>query len=125
MDNEVWYKLECLQIQRAVFNVYKNMGRGHQVTDYKASLIDEFSKLGIPFTEQPQPNHCQLEKFNEPYSPHFICHGIIAVKIKVLPATHHEHKTRIGNYLKASKTRLGILANFGCHPRATVEKFAL
>ena len=123
MHNEVWYKLECSQIQRAVVNVYQKLGRSLQETDYKEELRNEFSKLGIPYADYN--DSCTALKSAKPliqYQPHFICHGVIAVKIKVLPTTHHEHKTRISNYLKASKNRMAILANFGAQPHVTVEK---
>jgi GxxExxY protein len=123
MHNEVWYKLECSQIQRAVVNVYQKLGRSLHETDYKEELRNEFSKLGIPYSDYSESD-ATSKNVQQPlhYQPHFICHGVIAVKIKVLPTTHHEHKTRIGNYLKASKNRMAILANFGAQPQATVER---
>ena len=123
MHNEVWYKLECLQIERAVTNVYQKLGRAQSIHDYQDELSLEFDKLGIPFARQNAVEVAeQKAKLDDFYSAHFICHKVIAVKIKVLPSTHYEHTNRVSNYLRKSNHRLGLLANFGCQPRATVEK---
>ena len=122
MHNAVWYKLECLQIQRAVVNVYQKLGRNLAEADYRQELSAEFNKLGIPFSNyQPSVSVGKQAHTLTHSLPHFICHGVIAVKINVLPTTQHEHIARASNFLKTSKSRLAILANFGAQPNATVE----
>jgi GxxExxY protein len=59
------------------------------------------------------------------YIPDFVCHKTIIVELKALAATTGEHKAQVLNYLKASKIRLGLLVNFGCHPKATIERIVL
>jgi GxxExxY protein len=36
-----------------------------------------------------------------------------------------EHKAQVINYLKATNLKLGLLINFGSHPKAQIERFAL
>ena len=36
-----------------------------------------------------------------------------------------EEKTQILNYLRITKSKLGLLINFGSYPRVTIERFAL
>ena len=42
--------------------------------------------------------------------------------LKVLAVTTGEHKTQVLNTPKATGMHLGLLANFGCYPNATVER---
>jgi len=65
------------------------------------------------------------EPLQQSYIPDFICHQFIVVELKALAATTGEHKAQVLNYLKATGMRLGLLANFGCHPKATIERIVL
>ena len=126
MDEEMLYREVCYQIQGAVFEVYRGMGCGFLEAVYKECLGKELSKRGIPFVA-----HQELRLFykGEPLRqtciPDFICHESIIVELKALAATTGEHKAQVLNYLKATGMRLGLLANFGCHPKATVERIVL
>ena len=123
MHNEIWYKIEYSQIQRAILNVSDKLGRSQALSDYKNELVHEFKKLGIPFSEQKNIKSEEKIPNNEDcHCPHFICHGVIAVNIKVLPHTHFELTNQASHYLRISKNKIGILANFGCNPRVTIEK---
>ena len=126
MDEEILYREESYQIQGAVFEVYREMGCGFLEAVYQECLEKELSKRGIPFVA-----HQELRLFykGEPLRqtciPDFICHESIIVELKALAATTGEHKAQVLNYLKATGMRLGLLANFGCHPKATVERIVL
>jgi GxxExxY protein len=54
-----------------------------------------------------------------------VCYGSVIVEIKALSATNGAHKAQVLNYLKATSMHLGLLVNFGCHPKATVERIVL
>jgi GxxExxY protein len=36
-----------------------------------------------------------------------------------------EHRAQIINYLRATGLRLGLLVNFGCAPKARIERFVI
>jgi len=59
------------------------------------------------------------------FFPDFICHESIIIELKALASTTGEHKAQVMNYLKATGLRLGLLVNFGCYPKATVERIVL
>ena len=59
------------------------------------------------------------------YVPDFICFDSIVVELKALGAIAPEHRAQVMNYLKASKLGLGLLVNFGCSPKARVERIVL
>ena len=65
------------------------------------------------------------QALKQTYKPDFICYGKIIVEIKALSATTGEHKAQVLNYLKATREKLGLLVNFGCYPKATIERFVL
>ena len=65
------------------------------------------------------------ELLRQTYRPDLICFDTIIVELKALSATAGEHKAWVLNYLKATGKRVGLLVNFGSHPRATVERIIL
>jgi len=54
-----------------------------------------------------------------------VCHDSIIVELKALSVTTGAHKAQVLNYLKATGMHLGLLVNFGCHPKATVQRIVL
>jgi GxxExxY protein len=65
------------------------------------------------------------ETLRQCYRPDFVCYDTIIVEIKALSAIAGEHKAQVLNYLKASGHKLGLLVNFGCYPKATVDRLVL
>jgi len=126
MEEKLWYREECYQIQGAVFDVYKEMGCGFLEAVYHECLGREFLKRDIPFTE-----HQELKLFykgdalRQTYIPDFVCYESIIVEIKALSVTTGAHKAQVLNYLKATGMRLGLLINFGSYPKATIERIVL
>ena len=54
--------------------------------------------------------------------PYLICYDSIVVELKALSETTGEHQAQVLNYLKATGNNLSLLANFGCYPKATIER---
>jgi GxxExxY protein len=44
------------------------------------------------------------------------------VEIKAVSKLNDEHRSQVHNYLKATGHRLGLLVNFGHHPRLEWER---
>lgn len=126
MDKQILFKEECYQIQGAVFEVYREMGCGFLEAVYQECLEKELARRAIPFVAQ---HELKLVYKGEPlkqiYKPDLICFDSIIVELKALSSTTGEHKAQVLNYLKATGMRLGLLVNFGCHPKATVERLVL
>lgn len=126
VDEDILYRDECYQIQGAVFEVYREVGCGFLEAVYQECLEKELSKRGIPFIAHPELRlSYKGELLRQTYIPDFICHQSIIVELKALAITTGEHKAQVLNYLKTTGMRLGLLANFGCHPKATVERIVL
>lgn len=126
MAGSILYKDECYQIQGAVFEVYREMGCGFLEAVYQECLERELKLRNIPFLAQPT---LKLEYKSEPlcqtYKPDLICFDSIIVELKAISATSTENQAQVLNYLKATGMRLGLLVNFGCYPKATVERLVL
>jgi GxxExxY protein len=120
------FEEETYAIRGALFEVYKEMGSGFLEAVYQEYLEKELHKSGIPFIAQPE---LQLMYKSEPlqqtYKPDFICYDQIILELKAVTEIAPEHKAQVINYLKATNLKLGLLINFGSHPKVQVERFAL
>jgi GxxExxY protein len=126
MDGEILYREECYQIQGAVFEVYREMGCGFLEAVYQECLGKELLKRGVPFVAHQELRLCYKdEALQQTYIPDFICHNSIILELKALALTTGVHKVQVMNYLKATRMHLGLLVNFGSHPKATVERIVL
>lgn len=120
------YREESYAIMGACFEVYKEKGCGFLEAVYQECLELEFADRGIPFQVQVplllaykgRPLKCR-------YTPDFICHERIVVEVKAMSALTDENRAQLINYLRASGFRLGLLVNFGHHPKLEYERFVL
>jgi GxxExxY protein len=107
----------------ACFAVYKNKGCGFLEPVYQECLEIEFDFLGL----QAQPKMAlQLEYrgkiLRQTYQPDFICFDKILVEIKAVSGLVDEHRAQVLNYLNASGLQLGLLINFGHHPKLEYQR---
>jgi GxxExxY protein len=122
----ILFKDECYAIQGAVFEVYREMGCGFLEAVYQECLEKELAVRSIPYVSQQELRlNYKGESLRQTYKPDLICYGNIIVELKALSSTTGDHKAQVLNYLKATGIRLGLLVNFGCHPKATAERIVL
>jgi GxxExxY protein len=123
---KILFKEECFAIQGAIFEVYREMGSGFLESVYQECLSKEFISRGVPFLEQVMLSlSYKGDKLAQIYKPDFICYDKIILEIKSVKETNDEQRAQLFNYLKATSLRVGLLANFGHFPRATVERIVL
>ena len=126
VDQKLLFEKETYAIRGAIFEVYREMGCGFLEAVYQECLEKEFTRRGIPFAAQQELRlSYKGEPLKQTYKPDFICYGAIIVELKALSATTNEHKAQVLNYLKATGLKLGLLVNFGSHPKATIERLVL
>jgi GxxExxY protein len=65
------------------------------------------------------------EELKQTYKPDLICYDKIIIELKALRDLTGEHRSQVLNYLKGTDLRLGLLVNFGCSQKATVERIVL
>jgi GxxExxY protein len=120
---EILYKEESFRLMGACFEVYKEMGCGFVEPVYQECLEIELELQQIPFRPQRE---LELQYKNrvleQKYKPDFTCFDKIILEIKAVSALTDEHRAQIHNYLKATRYRLGLLVNFGHHPKVEWER---
>ena len=123
---KVLFREESYLIQGAIFEVYKELGLGFLEGVYQESLEHELRIRNIPFVAQPELTiNYKGIKLSQKYRPDLICHEKIIIEIKAVSDLRPEHQAQTLNYLKATGIRLGLLVNFGSHPKATIKRLAL
>jgi len=120
------YADESYRIMGSCFEVYKDKGCGFLEAVFQECLELELADQDIPFEAQPRLalsyKGCPLK---QTYSPDLICFGKIIVELKAVSVLADEHRAQVHNYLKASDLRLGLLVNFGHHPKVQYERIVL
>jgi GxxExxY protein len=121
---ELLFERESFAIRGAVFEVYREMGSGFLEAVYQECLEREMALRGIPFeVKKTLKIAYKGALLTKVYTPDFLCYGKVLVEIKAVRRIAPKHKAQILNYLKATNMRLGLLVNFGSHPKATVERY--
>ena len=124
MEEKILFKEESYRIIGACFEVYKEMGSGFLEAVYQECLRIEFTEQGIPFVEKPLLalffKGGELEK---KYEPDFVCFDEIIVEVKAVKQLTDDFRAQVINYLKSTKKQLGLLVNFGHHPKLEHERY--
>ncbi len=124
-DEKVLYPDECYAIKGAIFDVYREMGCGFLEAVYQECLEKEFRDRDLPFEAQKELNlSYKGEPLAQIYKPDFVCYDKIIVELKAVKELAPEHKAQLLNYLKTSGLELGLLVNFGSHPKADIIRMA-
>jgi GxxExxY protein len=117
------YPDECYKIVGACFEVYKEKGCGFLESVFQECLALEFELQGIPFVAQ---SGLSLEYKGRPlrqtYIADFICWDKVVVEVKAVSHLADEHRAQVLNYLNATGFKLGLLVNFGHHPKLEWER---
>lgn len=123
---KILFKDEVYTIQGAIFEVYREMGCGFLEAVYQECLEKELRLRSIPFVSQKELNLAYKgQPLEQCYRPDLICFDKIIVELKAVSELANEHKAQLFNYLKASNLHLGLLVNFGHHPKAQIERIIL
>jgi len=126
MKERIIYKDECFTLQGAVFEVYREMGHGFLESVYQECLQKEFTARRVPFIAQPPLALLYKgQAIEKVFRPDFICFDKIVIELKAVKEIISEHKAQVLNYLKATGMKVGLLVNFGSHPKATVMRLVL
>ena len=119
------FKEETYKIRGAVFEVYKEMGSGFLEAVYQECLRKEFQLQKIPFKEQAKLSiSYKGQALEQRYQPDFICFGSVIVEIKGIKSLNESHSSQILNYLRATGLKVGLLVNFGAHPKVEITRLA-
>jgi GxxExxY protein len=122
MADLIWRE-ESYAIMGACFEVHKEQGCGFVEPIYQKCLEIEFQQRGIPAIPKPQLDiHYKGTRLELCYEPDFVCYGKIIVEIKAVSDLNDVFRAQVQNYLKATGFELGLLVNFGSHPKLEYER---
>lgn len=117
---------ESYRIMGASFEVYKEKGCGFLEGVYQECLEIEFEMQGILFVSQkPLGLTYKGRPLKQRYTTDFICYDKIIVELKAVSELTDEHRAQGLNYLHATRYKLGLLINFGHHPKLQYERLVL
>jgi GxxExxY protein len=120
------YREESYSIMNACFEVYREKGCGFLEAVFQECMEYELADQSIPFVMQPRLSLLYKGRpLKQTYSPDFVCYGKIIVELKAVSALADEHRAQVHNYLRATGHRLGLLVNFGHHPKVEWERIVL
>jgi GxxExxY protein len=122
--NKLILEKETYAILGACFEVYKEKGCGFLEAVYQECLEMEFELRGInakPLVQLPLFYKGRLLK--KIYQADFICFDKVLVELKAVSHLADEHRAQIQNYLHATGMKVGLLVNFGHHPKVEHERF--
>jgi len=123
--SDLVYKEESYRIMGACFEVYKDKGCGFLEPVYQECMEIELAIQGIPFvSKRSLALSYKGQPLKSTYEPDFICLDKVILELKVANALTDEHRAQVLNYLKATGYKLGLLVNFGHHPRLEWERIA-
>ena len=117
---------ETFRIRGAVFEVSRHLGTGFLEAVYQEALSLEFTARGVPFIASPALGVTYKGTLlSQTYRPDFVCFDQIIVELKAVRELAPEHRAQTLNYLKATGLHVGLLVNFGCAPKARIERLVL
>ena len=123
--SELIYPEESYAIMGACFDVYKEKGCGFLEPVYHDCMEIELRLRKIPFVhEPPLPLTYKGFPIKHTYSPDFSCWDKIILELKACEKITDEHVAQVLNYLNATGYKLGLLVNFGHHPKLEYRRIA-
>lgn len=122
---EIIYKKESYAVIGACFEVYNEKGCGFLEPVHQECLAIEFEYQPIPaIGKRPLSLTSCGRVLLQTYQPDYICFEKIIVEIKAVSKSTDEHRAQPLNYLHATGFELGLLVNFGHHPKLEHERIA-
>ena len=120
------FEEKTFAIRGVIFEVYREMGPGFLESVYQECVEQELTRKGIPFRSKPDLVLFYKDRpLEQNFRPDLVCYDQIILELKAVKAIGPEHRAQLLNYLRASKLRLGLLVNFGSHPKAEIERYLL
>ncbi len=125
-NGEFLYKDETYRLIGAAFEVYNELTCAYNEPLYQEAYERELLLQSIPYKAQPQLRvSYKGELLAKDFFADIIAFEKIIVELKVLPKLTSREESQLLNYLKAAKLRVGLLVNFGSHPKLEYKRIVL
>jgi len=110
---EYIYKDENYTIVGILFEVHKNLGKGFSEIVYKDAIEYELQQQNIPYQREKEFSvNYKNTTLKHKFYADFVVYDKIILEIKTVDCFNSSHYNQCLNYLKVSKNKLAILANF-------------
>jgi GxxExxY protein len=123
--SDLIYPDECYKIIGSCFEVYKEKGCGFLESVFQECLELEFGIQEITFEAQRKLRLEYKGPLKQGFIADFVCFDKIIVELKAVSHLADEHRAQVLNYLNATGFKLGLLVNFGHHPKLEWERIVL
>jgi GxxExxY protein len=105
------------KILGAFYNVYNNLGYGFLEKVYEGALIIELAKTKLNVERQKRITVFYDNIIVGEYYADILVEELVIVEIKAQKVIHPRDELQLINYLKGTKTEVGLLLNFGTNPQ--------
>jgi GxxExxY protein len=121
---ELIYKNEVFEIVGAAMEVHRVLGPGFLEAVYQEAMEIEIASRNIPFVSQ-QVLRIQYKQhtLKKEYIADMVCFEKVIVEFKALDQLTGREESQVLNYLKATGYKVGVLINFGSHPKLEWKRF--
>ena len=110
---EYIYKDENYTIVGILFEVHKNLGKGFSEIVYKDAIEYELQQQNISYQREKEFSvNYKNTTLKHKFYADFVVYDKIILEIKTVDCFNNSHYNQCLNYLKVSKNKLAILANF-------------
>jgi len=113
MTTDYIYKDLTYKIIGCLYEVHRELGSVHKEIIYHKALAVELRDRNIPFTEEKSIDVKYKGKKIGLYRPDFIVDDKVILEIKVALAITKAMQDQVYYYVKGTKYKLVLLANFG------------
>lgn len=118
------FKDEVYAIVGAAMEVHRVLGDGFLEAVYQEALEVESRSRGLPFEPQKVIQIFYKDTLlKKEYVADFVYFGEIIAEIKALDELTSREEGQLLNYLKATKSKVGLLINFGARGRLEWKRF--
>lgn len=115
---ELIFKDEVYAIMGAAMDVHHELGSGFLESVYQEALEMELTGRQIPFESQKSIKITYKGKsLNKEFIADLVCFGKIIVELKAQESLSGKEEAQVLNYLKATGIKVGVVINFGSHPK--------
>ena len=117
---------ETYAVVGAAFEVYNELGAGFLEPVYQEAMEYELRARQIPFVSQPKlVLHYKGQPLQKEYVADLLVYDSLVVELKALDQLRPREEAQLINYLKATGKKVGLLINFGAHPKLQWERRVL
>jgi len=111
---EFLFKSETYDLIGVAMEVHNELGPGFLEAVYQEAFELELKRQEIPYVREKILNiYYKNEKLTKEYTADFFCFEKIIVELKTLSSLNGDHEAQLLNYITATKTKVGLLINFG------------